>query len=121
MPGPLAAYRVVVTDGLTLGLIQLDVSAHQWIARTAGSGKCPRLRRFPEKDDAVRWLQESGPVPRGNEDAAARRTGPTEGRRCEFRRPSQPCARQVPRTFVVLQDHVIRTKWPFDAKGSGGV
>ena len=64
MPGRLATYRVVVADDLTLGFIRLDVSAQQWIARTAGSEKgVACLRRFPEKDDAARWLQEHEPAP----------------------------------------------------------
>jgi hypothetical protein len=36
MPGRWATYRVVVADDLTLEFIRLDVSAQQWIARTAG-------------------------------------------------------------------------------------
>jgi hypothetical protein len=59
MSGRLPTYRVVIADKVTLGFISLDVSAQQWIARTAGSDKtaaCPR--NFSEKDDAVQWLQE---------------------------------------------------------------
>src|SRR4051794_1888373 len=111
MPGALAAYRVLVNDHLTLGLIHLDVSTHLWIARTAGNETCvTRLRRFPEKDDAVRWLQEHGRAIGSNADATVGRTASADGRRYEFLRPSQPSARRAPRAFVVLQDHVVRAK-----------
>jgi hypothetical protein len=82
MSGRLAAYLVVVADDLTLGLIQLDVSAQQWIATTVGSeNSVAVLRRFLEKDDAVRWLQEHGPAPRGSAETTVRRTTPVKRRR----------------------------------------
>jgi hypothetical protein len=64
VPGRLATYRVVVCDDLTLGFIRLDVSAQKWIARTTGSDTAAAcLRRFPEKADAIEWLQEREPAP----------------------------------------------------------
>jgi hypothetical protein len=64
MPGRLATYRVLVADDLTLGFIRLDVSAQLWIARTPGSETtAASLRRFPEKDAAIQWLQEREPAP----------------------------------------------------------
>ena len=66
IPGRLATYRVLVADGIdiVLGFIRLDVSAQQWIARTTGSETAAAsLRRFPEKAEAVAWLQEREPAP----------------------------------------------------------
>jgi hypothetical protein len=63
MPGRLATYRVVVAGDRVLGLIRLDVSARQWIARTSGSettASC--LRKFDDRTAAVAWLQEREPA-----------------------------------------------------------
>jgi hypothetical protein len=61
--GTCCTYRVVVCDDLVLGFIRLDVGGKQWIARTTGSETAAAcLRRFPEKADAVAWLQEREPA-----------------------------------------------------------
>jgi hypothetical protein len=61
--GTCCTYRVVVCDDLVLGFIRLDVGGQQWIARTTGSETAAAcLRRFPEKADAVAWLQEREPA-----------------------------------------------------------
>ena len=64
MPDRLATFRVLLGGEVLVGWIRLDEVKRRWVARDLGTERrAASIRRFGDKDLAVKWLAAREPAP----------------------------------------------------------